>query len=196
MADRIFQIRGATIPRMVGRTVLLQRLISSLTKPTPDHLQVVGPRFGGKSVLLQALAEQLRRNGSYQSIAVWDLGHQTPDSNESFMRVLRDKAVDALAATHSGYADYIRSANGNPYKELAEVFDELKQQSIKVLMLWDGFDKPLAGGKLTRTLWDQLRELASRPSLRLVTASRRRLTALTVCIELAAMLERELPKIN
>ena len=39
----------------------------------------------------------------------------------------------------------------------------------------DGFDKPLSGGKLTRNLWDQLRELALKPSLRLVTASRRTL---------------------
>jgi hypothetical protein len=39
----------------------------------------------------------------------------------------------------------------------------------------DGFDKPLSSGQLTRNLWDQLRELAHKPSLRLVTASRRTL---------------------
>ncbi|WFU74261.1 hypothetical protein [Bradyrhizobium sp. CB2312] len=39
----------------------------------------------------------------------------------------------------------------------------------------DGFDKPLSNGRLTRNLWDQLRELALKPSLRLVTASRRTL---------------------
>jgi hypothetical protein len=49
MPDRIFQIFGATIPPLIGRKVIMARLWNSLTKPTPDHLQVIGPRFAGKS---------------------------------------------------------------------------------------------------------------------------------------------------
>jgi hypothetical protein len=63
----------------------------------------------------------------------------------------------------------------NPYREIAEVLDALKDEGGKVLAIMDGFDKPLSGGHLTRNLWDQLRELALKPSLRLVTASRRTL---------------------
>jgi hypothetical protein len=44
-----------------------------------------------------------------------------------------------------------------------------------MLLLLDGLDRLLAADTLTRNLWDQLRELASQPSLRLVTASRQRL---------------------
>lgn len=44
--------------------------------------------------------------------------------------------------------------------------------------VWDGLDKVVANGGLTRNLWDQLRELAIKPSLRLVTASRKRLSEL------------------
>ncbi len=176
MAERIFQICGATIPPMVGRKAIMERLCNALTKPMPDHLQVIGPRYAGKSVVLHALAQRMREVGTpYSAVILWDLGHQTPDSDETFMCGLRDQLVAGLASVNSSYANYLRDVAGNPYKELAEVFDELKDQGIKVLMLWDGFDKPLAGGKLSRNLWDQLRELASRPSLRLVIASRKRL---------------------
>jgi len=176
MPERVFQICGATIPPMIGRKAIMERLCSALTKPTPDHLQVIGPRYAGKSVVLHALAQRMQEAGMpYGAVVLWDLGHQTPDSDEAFMSGLRDQLAAGLAKVSPQYADYLRAVEGNPYKELAEVFDELKDQGIKVLMLWDGFDKPLAGGKLSRNLWDQLRELASRPSLRLVIASRKRL---------------------
>ena len=45
-------------------------------------------------------------------------------------------------------------------------------------MVLDGFDYALAGTGLTRSLWDQLRALAQRDSLRLVTGSRRPLREL------------------
>ena len=174
MPERVFQICGATIPPMIGRKAIMERLCSALIKPMPDHLQVVGPRFAGKSVILHALAQKMCETGTpYSAVVLWDLGHQTPDTDEAFMSGLRDQLASALATTSSDYADYLRAVEGNPYKEMAEVFDVLKDQGVKVLMLWDGFDKPLASGKLSRNLWDQLRELASRPSLRLVTASPR-----------------------
>ena len=45
-------------------------------------------------------------------------------------------------------------------------------------MVLDGFDYALAGTGLTRNLWDRLRALAQRDSLRLVTGSRRPLREL------------------
>jgi len=176
MAERIFQICGTTVPPIVGRKTAMERLLSALTKPTPDHLQVIGPRFAGKSVVLHALVKKMRESGApYSAVILWDLGHQTPDSDEAFMSGLRDQLATALQTINQDYSDCLRAAEGNPYNDLVEVFDILKDQGTKVLMLWDGFDKPLANGKLSRNLWDQLRELASNPSLRLVTASRRRL---------------------
>ena len=61
-----------------------------------------------------------------------------------------------------------------------DVFADLaKEKEIaRILVVLDGFDHVLAGTGLTRNLWDQLRELARRPSLRLVTGSRRRLREL------------------
>lgn len=88
---------------------------------------------------------------------------------------MRDQLVLSLRTVSPDYAEHLRKIEGNPYKDLCEVFDALKAEQKKVLLLLDGFDKPLANGRLTRNLWDELRELASYPSIRLVTASRRRL---------------------
>lgn len=49
----------------------------------------------------------------------------------------------------------------------------LGDDGIKILLLLDGFDKPLAEDRLTRNLWDQLRELGSLGNLRYVTTSRK-----------------------
>jgi hypothetical protein len=176
MTDGVFQICGATVPPMIGRKGLMARLMRDLTKPNPDHLQVVGPRFGGKTVLLHELAHRMATDDSpFSAVFFWDLGHLTPDSNEAFLHGFRDHLADALAEHHPKYAGYLRNATDSPYSDIAEVLDSLKQDKQRVLAILDGFDKPLANGRLTRNLWDQLRELASRPSLRLVTASRRRL---------------------
>lgn len=174
MPDKIFQIFGATVPRLLGRQAIMDRLWSSLTKPTPDFLQMVGPRFSGKSVILQALAEKMANGvATYNAVILWDLGHETPESDEGFMRSLRDQLVKALESVAPEYATYLRDVPGNPHKEIAEVFDECKGRGIRVLMLWDSFDEPLRLGKLSRNLWDQLLTIASGPSLRIVTASRR-----------------------
>jgi hypothetical protein len=161
---------------MFGRAAILQKMTSALTKAIPDHLQVVGPRFAGKTVLLHELTARLQRASSpYTAIVVWDLGHQTPGTDALFMQRLASEISAALRATHPDYAEHLRSTQDNPYQDIAEVLNALNEEGAKVLMIMDGFDKPLSNGQLTRNLWDQLRELALKPSLRLVTASRRTL---------------------
>lgn len=173
MTDRRFPIVAHPVPPMLGRESIMQRIIAALTKTTPDHLQVVGPRFAGKTVLLHELARRLRDAGKpYTAIVLWDLGHQTPASDEAFMQRLASELAAALSASHPDYAAHLKVADGNPYQDIAEVLDVLKDESGKVLAILDGFDKPLSNGKLTRNLWDQLRELAAKPSFRIVTASR------------------------
>jgi hypothetical protein len=38
---------------MLGREATMERMWGALTKATPDHLQMVGPRFAGKTVVLR-----------------------------------------------------------------------------------------------------------------------------------------------
>lgn len=176
MPNSRFPILGTTVPPMLGRAAILQKMMGALTKTIPDHLQVVGPRFAGKTVLLHELAARLRQTGSpYTAVVVWDLGHQTPGTDALFMQRLARELSAALRATHPDYAEHLRSTQDNPYQDIAEVLNALKDEGAKVLAIMDGFDKPLSNGQLTRNLWDQLRELALSPSLRIVTASRRTL---------------------
>jgi hypothetical protein len=158
---------------MLGRATILQKMVGALTKAIPDHLQVVGPRFAGKTVIVHELAARLRVIGSpYSAVLVWDLGHQTPGTDALFMQGLARQLSAALKDSHPDYAEHLRSPLDNPYQDMAEVLDLLKDEGAKVLAIMDGFDKPLSNGQLTRNLWDQLRELALKSSLRLVTASR------------------------
>lgn len=176
MPDSRFPILGTVVPPMLGRAAILQKMTGALTKAIPDHLQVVGPRFAGKTVLLHELAARLRQAGStYSAVLVWDLGHQTPETDALFMKRLALELSAALMSTHPDYAEHLRSTQDNHYQDIAEVLNALKDEGAKVLAIMDGFDKPLSNGQLTRNLWDQLRELALKPSLRLVTASRRTL---------------------
>lgn len=179
MPDCRFPILGTDVPPMLGRAAIMQKMMGALTKAIPDHLQVVGPRFAGKTVVLHELAARLRLAGSpYSAVMLWDLGHQTPATDAVFMQRLANELSVALKVCHPDYSEHLRNLQDNPYQDIAEVLDLLRDEGVKVLAIMDGFDKPLAKGLLTRNLWDQLRELALKPSLRLVTASRRTLSNL------------------
>jgi hypothetical protein len=173
MPDRRFPILGTPEPPMLGREAIMRRVLDALTKPTPDHLQMVGARFAGKTVILHELARRLREeNASYSAIVLWDLGHQTPGTDELLMQRFARELSGALTVNHADYVDHLKNPVGNPYQDITDVLDALKYDGGRVLAIMDGFDKPLSNGLLTRNLWDQLRELALKPSLRLVTASR------------------------
>jgi hypothetical protein len=177
MAEERFPICTAIPPEMFGRRELLDGLVRELSKETPTHRSVVGPRYTGKSVLLRALAEQMRNPDSpYYAVIEWDLGHSTPMTDEGFLEMLCDKLGSGLIAAGSeDYGEYLRGLQEDYYNELANVVDSMTRDGIKILMIWDGFDKPLSSGNLTRNLWDNLRELSLNEGFRLVVASRRKL---------------------
>lgn len=176
MSNPRFPILGTDIPPMLGRENIMQRLCNNLTKSTPSHISVVGPRFVGKSVLLKALDERMRGEGSpYCAVIFWDLGHQTPRSDEEFMKLLCQLLGEGIKAANNDYGEHLLSVNSGEYAEICEVMDVLHDDGQKILMLWDGFDKPLSGGALTRNLWDNLLELCRKPSFRLVISTRKEL---------------------
>jgi len=177
MPDSRFPILGAAVPPMLGRASILQKMAGALTKAIPDHVQVIGPKFAGKTVILHELTARLRQaaDSPYAAVLLWDLGHQTPPTDALFMQGLARELSAALKASHPIYAEHLKSNQENPYHEIAEVLNALKDEGTKILAIMDRFDKPLSNGHLTRNLWDQLLDLARKPSLRLVTASRQSL---------------------
>ncbi len=176
MAYQPFQILGATIPPMVGRSGPVRQLTSELAKRTPSHISLVGPKHCGKSVLLQHLAGSLTASEEqFSSVIVWDLAHQTPGSDEEFMAGFCKQLSEALKEVKPDYATML---DGAAYSDVKEILEALAVENCRILMIWDGFDKPLRSGRFSRNHWDQLRELASQPSLRLITATRRGLQEL------------------
>ena len=173
MPERIFPIGAVSVPSVIGRTAILDRLWSALTKPVPDNVQVIGPRGSGKSVILHALAERLRKENAFDAVVLWNQGHYTPLSNEEFVVCLRDQLATGLESSHKQYSDFLRESGPTPYKEIAEVLEEFKANGEKVLMFWDSFEKPIIRGNLNRNLWDQMLDLVRISSFKLLVASRR-----------------------
>lgn len=178
MSNRHFQIFGAADAEMVGREDIMRRMMGSLTKARPNHLEVVGPRYSGKSVILRSLVARLREQGEpYCAILHWDLGVQAPTGNDEFMERFARELSIAIKEIYPHYSDHLKKLR-SPYQDIAEILDLLKEDDAKILVVMDGVDRLLTRGQLTRNLWDQLREHASRPSLCLVTASQRSLREL------------------
>ena len=172
-----FPIFEPEIPR-VGHESIFKRLHGELTKPSPAHISLVGARYSGKTVLLNAIAEALiSKKEQYLTVIYWDLGHHTPRTDEEFLTMLRKRVANGIRNEYPNEADYLEECDAS-YDELHEVIGQLSQHEKRVLVIWDGFDRPMQVGALTRNLWDNLLELCRIPSFRVVTGSRRRLREL------------------
>ena len=179
MTANPYQVLGPSIPPMLGRASLVQRIEGHLSKPTPDHVSVVGPKHYGKSVLLRHLADVYRAGSSgYLTTAHIDLRHDTPRSDDAFKRRFAEEVKAALRPERAQLAEYIDLNDAAIHESLGFVFEELEGESARMLVVLDGFDHALARTELTRNLWDQLRSLAQKTSLRLVTGSQRPLREL------------------
>ena len=179
MTANPYQVLGPSIPPMLGRAALVQCIEGHLSKPTPDHVSVVGPKHYGKSVLLRHLADLYRVESSgYLATAHIDLRHDTPRSDDAFKRRFAEEVKVALRPERTQLAECIDLDDATIHESLDFVFEELEGESARMLVVLDGFDYALAGTELTRNLWDQLRSLAQKASLRLVTGSRRPLREL------------------
>ena len=131
-------------------------------KPSPDHIQVVGPTLFGKSVFLNGLAERLRGNTSYIATAYVDLRHAPPSDDASFRKRFAEVVKKALVEANASEADYIDTNDERLHEWLDLAFQDLERRQARLLVILDGFDHVLAGVGITRNLWDQLRSLAQK----------------------------------
>lgn len=174
-----YQVMGSTVPEMLGRRRVIEQIERHVLKPSPDHVQIVGPRLFGKSVLLAALARRHEvGNAYYATSAYTDFRHAPPADDGALRRRFAETVKTAVARVIPEVADYIDLADGGLHELLDLTFQELEQRRARLLVVLDGFDHVLSGGVITRTLWDQLRSLAQKSSLRLVTGSRQPLREL------------------
>lgn len=178
MINRKFPVTGNE-STLIGRLNILDEILTAINKPVPDHIQVVGPRYSGKTVILERLKEIVISEGKteYSCVLLWDLGHSTPKNDSEFLSQFAANLSDAIKDKYSEYSEYLNESIDTFKQDIAEVLRELNDKT-KILVIFDGFDKALSSDKLTRNLWDQLRELAQNRSLTLITASRKTLREL------------------
>lgn len=179
MTTNPYQVLGPSIPSMLGRAEQMRKFENHLLKPMPDHVSVVGPAHYGKSVLLKHLAGAYAQGaGGYLTAAYVDLRHGTPTSDHDFMGRFAEEIKAALQLVRPPLAELIDLQDEIMHEVLGLVFEDLEKDGTRLLVVLDGFDYVLAGTGLSRDLWDQLRVLAQRTSLRLVSGSRRPLREL------------------
>ncbi|GAL09273.1 hypothetical protein JCM19233_238 [Vibrio astriarenae] len=178
MINRKFPITSNE-SNLVGRQDIIDDILTAINKPVPDHIQVVGPRYSGKTVILKRLKEVITLEGDteYSCVLLWDLGHSTPKNDSEFLCQFATNLSASMEENYPDYAAHLKASKDTFYQDIAEVLDILNDET-KILVIFDGFDKALSSDKLTRNLWDQLRELAQNRSLTLVTASRKTLREL------------------
>ncbi|TOB31123.1 hypothetical protein CGK07_23925, partial [Vibrio parahaemolyticus] len=72
MINRKFPITGNEC-KLIGRLNILDEILSAITKPVPDHIQVVGPRYSGKTVILERLREIVtsESGAGYSCVLLW-----------------------------------------------------------------------------------------------------------------------------
>ncbi|MEG4876890.1 ATP-binding protein [Microcoleus sp. CZ3-B4] len=179
MAINPYQVLGTAPVICRGRQSLFEQLNRQLTKPSPDHVQIVGHKFIGKTVFLQDVALSFKAGKApYISALYLDLGHQTPSSDREFMRRFAEEIKSALLPVKKDLADEIEPNSEDLWDILPEVLALLHEENQRLLVVLDGFDRVLGITSLTRNLWDRLRYLAEQKSLRFVTGSCRPLREL------------------
>ena len=169
-----YQVLGVEVPPMLGRERLFGQFCRHLTKASPDHVSVIGPRLFGKSVMLKHLASHFRRDHFVGSL-YWDLRYGTPRTDAEFRSQFARHLKDRLRSVRPDLAEYLEPDDKEVSDLLMLVFEALKDEGVRILAVLDGFDHLLGDFGITRNLWDELRTLAQTGGLCLVTGSRARL---------------------
>jgi hypothetical protein len=182
MNEHPYQVFGATPAQMLGRKSIWETILRKLNKPSPDHITVVGQAHIGKTVLLNALTARLSQEGQesriFDACIYWNVRRSRVENDADFYEALASQAAPALTKIDSGLANDLRSNDGKNYSTLQYVFELLNETGRKILLVMDELDQVLMAGGVTKNLWDNLRSLAEKPGLRLITGSRKSLREL------------------
>lgn len=168
-----FKVLGTETASLVGRKKIVDRIWSDLTKATPSNLSIVGPRYIGKSVALNAISDRAKSDEAspYQLVVYWELGYAPPQSDVEFIEQLCDQLIGVMGdAAFQEPREYLKE--DKTFGTLKEVMELLQSDGVNVLMIWDGFDKPLSQGKLTGGLFGNLRDLFYGNKHKVITATR------------------------
>ncbi len=169
-----YSVFGTQVAQMRGRRSLFAQVVGELTKPTPSNVSLVGPRYIGKTVLINALIKRFNAPGSeYRVVVYWDLRDGVPDTDGIFYEQLCMRLRGRLHDTGlAKYVGYLPPGNSDVTENIDLVLSSLQDDGVSVLIALDHFDRILYATELSRNLWDYLASLIRRSNFRLITASR------------------------
>ena len=173
MKNNPFQVLGPTVPALLGRRELLEKVRAHLDKERPEHVSVMGPALFGKSVLLQEVARIYSEDRpGYLGAAYLDLRRRTPLTDDGLRERFAETLAAAMEKSWPEGAELLRFDDVEIKERLGLVARELAKTEESVLMVMDGFDDVLANPGITAEIWNGLLQIASEPVLRYVTGSR------------------------
>lgn len=175
-----FNCNGTSIPKMFGRRRMLDKIISMLSKPIPDHVSVIGPKIYGKTVVLSHLSERLKDTEGFCTSVYVDLRHKTPQSDVEFRRLLANRLSESFKPINKEYSDELRDCDDVTIPDIINlILSDINDAKKRLVIVFDAFDSLTLGTLISPNLLDQLRSFATdNPSLSLVIGSRLRLREL------------------
>jgi hypothetical protein len=164
---------------MIGRESLVSSIVRRLTKPTPDHVPIVGPKLYGKSVILHHLKQVGTVVERFPIRVYWDIGHNVPQNNDHFLSTLASRLAEELTSHSEDLSELLGNTGDRPFDWIQETVDYLQDDDVNILLILDGLDPVMLNPAINRTLWDQLRSLGDQfGNLTFVTGSRTTLSEL------------------
>lgn len=162
--------RDGPVP-MLGRKRIYRTIATALTKPSPDHVSVIGPRLSGKSVILRHLWGDAAVTANFSFATYWDVRRETPSDDDEFRRALARHMADAL---RGGPLDDLLDETLD-YEWVKFAIESAREQTNKpALLILDGLDAVLDRRSVSRQLWDNLKALGDKGAT-MVCGSRARL---------------------
>lgn len=172
--ERLFPLTGPC--NFIGRTAILETLKRNYKKDLPSHIQVIGPHYTGKSVLLRKLEDDLKKSKLLDAVVYWDLSGLLPKNDNDFLYELCKHLGHAFQDIDHELSSMLLDKDNTSEGAndlLVDFAGILEDDKKTILLIMDGFEKPINSGTLTANLWDRLREVVSgKQSIRLLTGSR------------------------
>ena len=179
MIETPYQVFGTTPAPLIGRKRIFEEIMRNFNREKPQHLSVIGAPFIGKTVLLQELAHYLNTSCTiFDACIYWDVHRSRIDNDSAFYAALSLHSAQVLSKLDAELAKDLYENSTGDYGVLRDVFELFNAEGRKILLVLDQLDLLLISGGVTRNLWDNLRSLAQKPGLRLITSSSKPLSEL------------------
>lgn len=171
-----YKVLGAGVATMLGRQSDLKKILGKLGRETPEHTSVIGAKYIGKTVFLNAVAQHFEANkGVFDACVYWDISRYTPSDDAEFFKKFASQIEKSINDVGKDYKEFFEKGT---FETLKDVFEDLQEKSRRILIVIDNLDKLLQIGHLSRDAWDNLRTLGELSSVWFVTGSRKRLREL------------------